>query len=326
MNRVATLAGGLAVAIVAATVAAARSAAERIERNPDPYPRDLLAREPEGEEVMIRRPDGTALRAVVAGDGPTVVLAHGYAVANWEWNVVCDELTGRGYRVITFDQRGHGRSTLGSARQNLIDAVIHPTKDTNLTMLRAYALAEMVGPQHVGQLAAEIQAAVLAQMTPTYAAVATKNYRGVAELFDAAATKFSDGAGLVDPESDASAVVTADEAVRTAWVEAPLHASELDRMAEAPATAAQLADIRVPVDHGALTLICEPGQADQLELARAFNAKGGRCGRWSAMLSAGARFRALPNPADFVPFVVEEPKPAPPPFEPRKGGRLRAAG
>lgn len=114
MNRVATLAGGLAVAVVGATVAAARSAAERIERNPDPYPRDLLAREPEGEEVMIRRPDGTALRAVVAGDGPTVVLAHGYAVANWEWNVVCDELTGRGYRVITFDQRGHGRSTLGS--------------------------------------------------------------------------------------------------------------------------------------------------------------------------------------------------------------------
>jgi len=28
--------------------------------------------------VLIHRPDGTVLRALVAGEGPTVVLAHGY--------------------------------------------------------------------------------------------------------------------------------------------------------------------------------------------------------------------------------------------------------
>jgi non-heme chloroperoxidase len=113
------LAGGAALAVVGAVgvagVFGARAAVARIERNPDPFPRDRLAREPEGEEVLIHRPDGTVLRAVVAGEGPAVVLAHGYGVTLGEWNIVWDKLLGRGYRVIAFDQRGHGRSTIGSA-------------------------------------------------------------------------------------------------------------------------------------------------------------------------------------------------------------------
>ena len=55
------------------------------------------------------------IRAVVAGEGPTVVLAHGYGVPLAEWNIVWEELLDRGHRVIAFDQRGHGRSTIGSA-------------------------------------------------------------------------------------------------------------------------------------------------------------------------------------------------------------------
>jgi pimeloyl-ACP methyl ester carboxylesterase len=107
--------GGVAVAVTGASaVAAARIAAARIMRNPDPYPRDRLAREPEGEQVLIRRPDGTVLRAVVAGDGPPVVLAHGYGASLLEWNLAWDALLARGHRVVAFDQRGHGRSTLGS--------------------------------------------------------------------------------------------------------------------------------------------------------------------------------------------------------------------
>ena len=54
------------------------------------------------------------IRAVVAGEGPTVVLAHGYGVPLAEWNIVWEELLDRGHRVIAFDQRGHGRSTIGS--------------------------------------------------------------------------------------------------------------------------------------------------------------------------------------------------------------------
>jgi len=85
-----------------------------IERNPDPLTREQLLAEPQGEEVTITRPDGTVLRALAAGEGPPVVLVHGYSVTLAEWNVVWDALLDRGYRVIAFDQRGHGRSTLGA--------------------------------------------------------------------------------------------------------------------------------------------------------------------------------------------------------------------
>ncbi|OBK51675.1 alpha/beta fold hydrolase [Mycobacterium sp. 1081908.1] len=93
---------------------AARAMAARIARNPDPYPRERLLAEPDGEQVRIARPDGTVLHALVAGQGPPVILVHGYTARILEWNLVWDELQARGFRVIAFDQRGHGRSTLGS--------------------------------------------------------------------------------------------------------------------------------------------------------------------------------------------------------------------
>ena len=86
----------------------------RIRRNPDPFPRERLTAEPEGEQVFIERPDGTVLSAVAAGQGPPVILVHGYTARVLEWNLVWDELQARGFRVIAFDQRGHGSSTLGS--------------------------------------------------------------------------------------------------------------------------------------------------------------------------------------------------------------------
>src|SRR5262245_50809159 len=93
---------------------AARAAVARIARNPDPFPRQRLCAEPPGEENLITRPDGTVLRALAAGQGPPVILVHGYTASVIEWNVAWDELLARGFRVIAFDQRGHGRSTLGS--------------------------------------------------------------------------------------------------------------------------------------------------------------------------------------------------------------------
>lgn len=92
----------------------ARALVRWIERNPDPLTREQLLAEPQGEEVLINRPDGTVLRALTAGDGPPVVLVHGYTVTVAEWNVAWDELLARGFRVIGVDQRGHGRSTLGA--------------------------------------------------------------------------------------------------------------------------------------------------------------------------------------------------------------------
>ena len=79
---------GAAAGLVGMAHLAARANVRRIKRNPDPYPLDVLSREPDGEELMIDRPDGTRIRALVAGDGPTIVFAHGYGATLLEWNSI----------------------------------------------------------------------------------------------------------------------------------------------------------------------------------------------------------------------------------------------
>ena len=105
---------GIAVALGLVGTAAVRQRAAAIRAGQDPYPYDQLSQEPAGQTTYVERPDGTRLRVITAGDGPTVVLAHGIYMSVIEWSVVWDLLLTRGYRVVAFDQRGHGESTIGS--------------------------------------------------------------------------------------------------------------------------------------------------------------------------------------------------------------------
>ena len=68
-----------------------------------------------GTETVIERPDGTRILSTVSGSGTNgdVVLAHGYAIDRHCWNIIASELVRRGHRVISFDQRGHGKSNIG---------------------------------------------------------------------------------------------------------------------------------------------------------------------------------------------------------------------
>ena len=111
MRRAITILG----AVAGLGYLAARREAARIQALPDRYPEERLRRDPVGEEVSILRPDGTRIRALVAGTGTTVVLAHGYGASVREWTIVWDMLLESGYRVVAFDQRGHERSTVGAA-------------------------------------------------------------------------------------------------------------------------------------------------------------------------------------------------------------------
>lgn len=113
MRRTLTTLGTLA-ALGAAGFGAARWNLQRLRSNPDPFDLETLRRDPEGETVWIDRPDGTRVRAVVAGEGPTVLLSHGYGVSLKEWNVVMPRLVEAGHRVVAFDWRGHGRTSIGS--------------------------------------------------------------------------------------------------------------------------------------------------------------------------------------------------------------------
>ncbi len=70
--------------------------------------------------AAVPTPDGAVLHAVVDGpdDAPvTVVLAHGWTLAQAAWDDVAELLLARAaegeLRLIRYDQRGHGRSTWG---------------------------------------------------------------------------------------------------------------------------------------------------------------------------------------------------------------------
>src|SRR5436305_935300 len=72
--------------------------------------------------TAVRTPDGALLHATVDGseDAPvTLVLAHGWTLAQAAWDDVAELLSPRvaagELRLIRYDQRGHGRSTWGSA-------------------------------------------------------------------------------------------------------------------------------------------------------------------------------------------------------------------
>ena len=67
-----------------------------------------------GTPHRIRSYDGTELAALVAGDGPPLVLAHGSLVSSASWALMWRPLLDAGYRLIAYDLRGHGLSTLGT--------------------------------------------------------------------------------------------------------------------------------------------------------------------------------------------------------------------
>lgn len=108
--------------------------ARRPARAADPYP-DVL---PPSETVAVRATDGTRLHAEVFGppDGYPIVLTHGITCAIQVWAYQIADLA-NDYRVIAFDHRGHGRSSmpgrngyslkdLASDLNSVLDATLAP--------------------------------------------------------------------------------------------------------------------------------------------------------------------------------------------------------
>lgn len=104
---------------LAALAGAAHLAAQRTVRswadNPDPTGgRPQVG--PEGERITITTDDGARLSAVdTGGDGDPVVLIHGWTGDVTHWAPVARRLADAGHRVISVEQRGHGRSSVGDA-------------------------------------------------------------------------------------------------------------------------------------------------------------------------------------------------------------------
>jgi pimeloyl-ACP methyl ester carboxylesterase len=104
------LAGAAAAGAAVATVVATRRWAANI----DPDEGEVLLL-PKGDETLVQSADGAKLAVHVAGSGDrTFVLAHGWTNDRRIWGPVARRLVDRGHRVVTYDQRGHAGSTVGS--------------------------------------------------------------------------------------------------------------------------------------------------------------------------------------------------------------------
>ncbi|WP_050346595.1 alpha/beta fold hydrolase [Arsenicicoccus sp. oral taxon 190] len=112
--------GAVAAGAAAGLTSRSRSIAPEAE---DTY--DLLA----DEEHVVVAEDGTVLHvevdvpAEVDPSRPTVVLSHGYTLSTKAWVFVRRRLKAAGYRVVAWDQRGHGRSGVGSRDSYRIDVL-----------------------------------------------------------------------------------------------------------------------------------------------------------------------------------------------------------
>lgn len=96
---------------------------------------------PEGERFKVATSDGAVLDGMVAGSGPTAVLVHCWTGNRESWVPVAARLVARGRRVVLYDQRGHGASTLGT---------LPPTVDQLATDLAAVLEATRADLDHAG--------------------------------------------------------------------------------------------------------------------------------------------------------------------------------
>ena len=99
----------MALGAAALVPVAARAAEVRLRRMEDPEAGEVLS-EPLGEKGhYVKSFDGVRIYTEELGDGPTLVLVHGWFCNTDMWHYQ-KKLLADSYRLVCFDQRGHRRS------------------------------------------------------------------------------------------------------------------------------------------------------------------------------------------------------------------------
>ncbi|MER6298355.1 alpha/beta hydrolase [Kitasatospora sp. NPDC001539] len=93
------------------------------------------------EELSVRSADGIRLHVEVHGQpgAPTVVLSHGWTCSTAFWAPVIRELADR-YRVVVYDQRGHGHSEIPPSRARYSTRAL--AEDLTAVLLRTVPAGE----------------------------------------------------------------------------------------------------------------------------------------------------------------------------------------
>ncbi len=130
---------------------------------------------PPGTERAVYSPDGARIAVLDCGppSAPAIVAVHGWTADRRVWGPVARRLVDAGRRVVIYDQRGHGASTVGTSGYTL-DAIA----DDLRAVLEGLDLREAVVVGHsMGGIAAETFAVrhkeVLAERVATLVLVAT---------------------------------------------------------------------------------------------------------------------------------------------------------
>lgn len=89
-----------------------RVVAKRLRKRPDGSASHVLDA-PIYESATIPSHDGGTIHVVTAGTGAPIVLSHGVTLSVRTWVRQLETLPAEGFRVVAFDHRGHGSSTLG---------------------------------------------------------------------------------------------------------------------------------------------------------------------------------------------------------------------
>ncbi|EHK82123.1 hypothetical protein [Rhodococcus pyridinivorans] len=190
---------------------------------------------------------------------------------------------------------GHDTSAL------LADAITTPGDTSDLTQLRALALAERCGSIEQADLTKELKAPVLLALRNAYEPVADANYRTLADTFTATATAFTKAVNAADPDLPAEQMVTQSEKARKAWTDAAIHAAELDQQLTALRAAAVLAGLRAHDNDALLPLTVDTTGHHRRRLWEAWETNTGRTGKWGALARLGATIRAA-HPDTFKPY------------------------
>lgn len=64
-----------------------------------------------GQKSRLLNVNGTRLHVVEEGEGPLVILVHGFPELWYSWRFQLPAIAQMGYRAVAFDQRGYGRSS-----------------------------------------------------------------------------------------------------------------------------------------------------------------------------------------------------------------------
>jgi pimeloyl-ACP methyl ester carboxylesterase len=127
--------------------------------------------------LFVPSPDGVRLAYDVTGEGRPIVLIHGFASSreqNWRSTGWIDRLAAAGFRVVSFDCRGHGKSDKphqpAAYGEHMIDDIlaVMDAAQAPVADVMGYSMGGMLTIRLLMQYPERVRRAVVAGIGATY--------------------------------------------------------------------------------------------------------------------------------------------------------------